>query len=247
MLSFLSKMIRRLKELLLIAGQSNSTTINFWRMNSWSRFNYGLTLLFGRSCSCFLDYSGNHAAAVSLAAKLRGIPAYVVIPKNAPACKVENVRRYGGRVIWSEATMESRESTAMEVQQGTGSNMIHPFNDKRIIRYAAESFVKCSAFHMKLWLHQILYFLWDCWRRVWLRNQLSTFFRVEIHFNKICFNLSSYLTWIEAQSTSPSDMNKSAQQNYNLTFIRYIYIYISLSSLLIDVNLHTVMHAKHTK
>ncbi|KAH0451945.1 hypothetical protein IEQ34_019244 [Dendrobium chrysotoxum] len=77
--------------------------------------------------------SGNHAAAISLAAKLRGIPAYVVIPKNAPACKVENVRRYGGQVIWSEATMQSRESTATAVQQRTGANLIHPFNDKRII------------------------------------------------------------------------------------------------------------------
>ncbi|KAK8951139.1 Serine racemase [Platanthera zijinensis] len=77
--------------------------------------------------------SGNHAAAVSLAAKLRGIPAYVIIPKNAPICKVENVKRYGGQIIWSEATLQSRESTATEVQQRTGANLIHPFNDKRII------------------------------------------------------------------------------------------------------------------
>ncbi|KVH95381.1 hypothetical protein Ccrd_002511 [Cynara cardunculus var. scolymus] len=56
--------------------------------------------------------SGNHAAALALAAKLRGIPAYIVIPKNAPKCKVENVKRYGGQVIWSEANMQSREETA---------------------------------------------------------------------------------------------------------------------------------------
>lgn len=77
--------------------------------------------------------SGNHAAAVSLAAKLRGIPAYIVIPKNAPKCKVENVKRYGGQVIWSETTMLSRESTASKVQQETGAVLIHPFNDTRII------------------------------------------------------------------------------------------------------------------
>ena len=70
-----------------------------------------------------------------MAAKLRGIPAYIVIPKNAPKCKVENVKRYGGQVIWSEATLESRESTARKVQQETGAILIHPFNDKRIIRY----------------------------------------------------------------------------------------------------------------
>uniref|UniRef100_A0ACD5UE43 Uncharacterized protein n=1 Tax=Avena sativa TaxID=4498 RepID=A0ACD5UE43_AVESA len=78
--------------------------------------------------------SGNHAAAaVALAAKLRGIPAYIVIPKNAPACKVENVKRYGGRVIWSEANMESRESIARRVQEETGAVLIHPFNDKYTI------------------------------------------------------------------------------------------------------------------
>ncbi|KAG6503177.1 hypothetical protein ZIOFF_035488 [Zingiber officinale] len=65
--------------------------------------------------------SGNHAAAVALAAKLRGIPAYVVIPKNAPKCKVENVRRYGGQIFWSESTIQSRESITEKVQQDTGA------------------------------------------------------------------------------------------------------------------------------
>ncbi|XP_074303730.1 serine racemase-like [Silene latifolia] len=77
--------------------------------------------------------SGNHAAALALAAKLRGIPAYIVIPNNAPKCKVENVKRYGGQVIWSEPTMESRQSTAAKVLQETGAFLIHPYNDARII------------------------------------------------------------------------------------------------------------------
>ncbi|TMW83378.1 hypothetical protein EJD97_001888 [Solanum chilense] len=50
--------------------------------------------------------SGNHAAALSLAAKLRGVPAYIVIPKDAPKCKVANVKRYGGQVIFSEPSMQ---------------------------------------------------------------------------------------------------------------------------------------------
>lgn len=79
--------------------------------------------------------SGNHAAALSLAAKLRGIPAYIVIPENGPKCKVENVIRYGGQVIRSEATMQSREMTATKVMQETGALLIHPYNDGRIIRY----------------------------------------------------------------------------------------------------------------
>ncbi|KAK9668164.1 hypothetical protein RND81_13G038800 [Saponaria officinalis] len=77
--------------------------------------------------------SGNHAAALALAAKLRGIPAYIVIPSNAPKCKVENVKRYGGQVIWSEPTMVSRQSTAAKVLQETGAVLIHPYNDARII------------------------------------------------------------------------------------------------------------------
>ncbi|KAK9121260.1 hypothetical protein Syun_018877 [Stephania yunnanensis] len=81
-------------------------------------------------CESF-QKGGNHAAAVSLAAKLRGIPAHIVIPKNAPACKVENVRRYGGNVIWSEATVQSREVVAAKVVEETGGVLIHPFNDGR--------------------------------------------------------------------------------------------------------------------
>nr|GMD78774.1 serine racemase isoform X1 [Ipomoea batatas] len=77
--------------------------------------------------------SGNHAAALALAAKLRGIPAYIVIPKNAPKCKVENVIRHGGQVIWSEPNVKCREDVAAKVLQDTGSVLIHPYNDGRII------------------------------------------------------------------------------------------------------------------
>lgn len=77
--------------------------------------------------------SGNHAAALALAASLRGIPAYIVIPRNAPNCKVENVIRYGGQVIWSEANMQSREEVASKVLQDTDAVLIHPYNDRRVI------------------------------------------------------------------------------------------------------------------
>ncbi|KAG5539453.1 hypothetical protein RHGRI_019855 [Rhododendron griersonianum] len=65
------------------------------------------------------------AAALSLAAKLRGIPCYIIIPKNAPKCKVENVKRYGGRVIWSESNLRSREDTATKVFQETGAVLLY--------------------------------------------------------------------------------------------------------------------------
>lgn len=82
----------------------------------------------------FSKISGNHAAALALAAKLRGIPVYIVIPKNAPACKVENVKRYGGQIIWSENSVRSREEIAHKVWQETGAVFIHPYNDGRILR-----------------------------------------------------------------------------------------------------------------
>ncbi|XP_020878306.1 serine racemase isoform X2 [Arabidopsis lyrata subsp. lyrata] len=73
--------------------------------------------------------SGNHAAALSLAAKLQGIPAYIVVPKGAPKCKVDNVIRYGGKVIWSESTMSSRETVAAKVLQETEKTKISIFGN----------------------------------------------------------------------------------------------------------------------
>lgn len=83
----------------------------------------------------FYKISGNHAAALALAAKLRGIPSYIVIPKNAPTCKIENVKRYGGQIVWSEPSVQSREEVANKVWQKTGAIFIHPYNDGRILRY----------------------------------------------------------------------------------------------------------------
>ncbi|MHC5035671.1 MAG: pyridoxal-phosphate dependent enzyme [Planctomycetota bacterium] len=77
--------------------------------------------------------SGNHAQALSLAAKKRGIPAWIVMPENAPAVKVEAVRGYGGRIRFCKPTLEARETTAEEVIRETGAVLIHPYNDPRII------------------------------------------------------------------------------------------------------------------
>src|SRR3984957_7269448 len=71
--------------------------------------------------------SGNHAAALARAAKLRGIPAYIVMPNNAPKAKVASVRRYGGEIIFCEPTLEARESKAQEVITRTRAEFIHPY------------------------------------------------------------------------------------------------------------------------
>jgi threonine dehydratase len=77
--------------------------------------------------------SGNHAAALSLAARKRGITARIVMPSNAPAVKVATVRGYGGIITFCEPTLASRESTAAQVMEETGATFIHPYNDYRII------------------------------------------------------------------------------------------------------------------
>jgi threonine dehydratase len=77
--------------------------------------------------------SGNHAAALARAARLRGIPAYIVMPSNSPQAKQAAVRRYGGDVVLCEPTLAARESTAREVMERTGAVFIHPYDDLRVM------------------------------------------------------------------------------------------------------------------
>jgi threonine dehydratase len=77
--------------------------------------------------------SGNHAQALALAARLRGIPAYNVMPSNAPAVKKAGVEGYGGQVTLCEPTLAAREATQEQVVARTGATVIHPYNDERVI------------------------------------------------------------------------------------------------------------------
>jgi threonine dehydratase len=77
--------------------------------------------------------SGNHAQALALAARLRGIAAAIVMPGDAPRVKVEAVRGYGARIVFSGNRPEDREKTLSEVVRETGSEFIHPSNDLRVI------------------------------------------------------------------------------------------------------------------
>jgi threonine dehydratase len=77
--------------------------------------------------------SGNHAQALALAARLRGIPAYIVMPRTAPAVKKAAVAGYGGQITFCEPTLEARETTQAQVVARTGATPIHPYNDPRII------------------------------------------------------------------------------------------------------------------
>ncbi|MDP1714046.1 MAG: pyridoxal-phosphate dependent enzyme [Anaerolineales bacterium] len=77
--------------------------------------------------------SGNHAQALALAARIRGIPAYLVIPNNAPSVKKNAVAGYGGQITFCEPTLEARESTLERISLATGASVVHPYNDERVI------------------------------------------------------------------------------------------------------------------
>ncbi len=85
------------------------------------------------ACGVCTHSSGNHAQALALAARMRGIPAYIVMPSNAPSVKKNAVAGYGGLITFCEPTLEARENTMDGIRLETGANVVHPYNDERVI------------------------------------------------------------------------------------------------------------------
>ncbi|MFO8021778.1 MAG: pyridoxal-phosphate dependent enzyme [Perlabentimonas sp.] len=77
--------------------------------------------------------SGNHAAALALAAKLKGIQSNIVMPSNAPAIKRKAVESYGATITTCKPTQADREQTLKQVQKETGATFIHPYNNYDVI------------------------------------------------------------------------------------------------------------------
>lgn len=77
--------------------------------------------------------SGNHAQAAALSAKMLGVPAYIVMPENAPAAKRAATEGYGAQITSCENTLAARESTLQKVVDRTGATFIHPYNDYNVI------------------------------------------------------------------------------------------------------------------
>jgi len=77
--------------------------------------------------------SGNHAQALALAAKNRGIKAHIVMPENSSKVKIRAVEGYGGHIIFCESTLQAREETLARVVEKTGAIFIHPYNDYQVI------------------------------------------------------------------------------------------------------------------
>lgn len=77
--------------------------------------------------------SGNHAAALALAARKRGVDAYVVMPENAPDIKKKAVAGYGATIYFCKPTLKARESALAEVIAETGATEIHPYDNSEVI------------------------------------------------------------------------------------------------------------------
>lgn len=77
--------------------------------------------------------SGNHAGALALVARLRGVPCHVVMPSNTPTVKLRAVRGYGAEIILCEPKLEARATTLVEVMRRTGAVEVHPYDDVEVI------------------------------------------------------------------------------------------------------------------
>ncbi|HWY51599.1 MAG TPA: pyridoxal-phosphate dependent enzyme [Chthoniobacterales bacterium] len=77
--------------------------------------------------------SGNHGTALARAAKLRGIPAHIVMPKNSTKVKVRAVESYDAHVVLCEPTQDAREKACADVITKTGATLIHSFENEDVM------------------------------------------------------------------------------------------------------------------
>ncbi|MBN2778037.1 MAG: pyridoxal-phosphate dependent enzyme [Bacteroidales bacterium] len=89
--------------------------------------------VFERQRGVVTHSSGNHAQALSLAAKIFNVPAFIVMPNNAPQVKIDAVKEYGGIITFCEPVLEQRELSAQILIEKHGANFIHPYDNENII------------------------------------------------------------------------------------------------------------------
>ncbi len=121
----------------LLASQLFFKCENFQKTGSF-KFRGALNTIFSLSpeeaaAGVVTHSSGNHAAAVSLSAKMRNIPAFIVMPSSAPQVKVKAVKGYGGIITFCEPTLKSREETAQKIISDKHAHLVHPYNNYKII------------------------------------------------------------------------------------------------------------------
>jgi threonine dehydratase len=77
--------------------------------------------------------SGNHAAALALAAGMNGVKAFIVMPETAPEVKKNAVKGYGAEITFCKPTLQSREETAQTIIDRTGAILVHPYDNFNVI------------------------------------------------------------------------------------------------------------------
>jgi threonine dehydratase len=77
--------------------------------------------------------SGNHAAALSLAAVMNGVKPYIVMPESAPVVKKNAVAGYGAEITFCKPTLQAREETTRIIMEKTGATLVHPYDNFNVI------------------------------------------------------------------------------------------------------------------
>ncbi|HEV2816764.1 MAG TPA: threonine/serine dehydratase [Allosphingosinicella sp.] len=77
--------------------------------------------------------SGNHAQGVARAARALGIPATIVMPRDAPAVKVEGTRAAGADIVFFDRASESREVIGARLAAEKGAVLVPSFDDVDVI------------------------------------------------------------------------------------------------------------------
>ena len=77
--------------------------------------------------------SGNHAAALALAAKMNGVKAFIVMPETAPVVKKNAVQGYSAEITYCKPTLAAREESAGRIISSTGATLVHPYDNFNVI------------------------------------------------------------------------------------------------------------------
>jgi len=87
--------------------------------------------------------SGNHGAALALAAKTRNIPAHIVVPDGANPAKLKAIEQAGGKITFCRNTMQDRDDTAENIRQKTGAVLVHPYTHVDVIAGQGTAALEC--------------------------------------------------------------------------------------------------------
>ncbi|MHA1443964.1 MAG: threonine/serine dehydratase [Candidatus Hodarchaeales archaeon] len=123
----------------LVSAQVYFKCENFQRVGAFKArgaFNTIQQIITSKPTGIITHYSGNHAQAVALAARELGIPATIVMPRNAPSVKKEATLGYGATIVESENNPADRKQKTDELIDKYGYTLVHPYNDLRIIHGA---------------------------------------------------------------------------------------------------------------